>query len=240
MRSRTRGAARQREGGAGAAARGAGAPSASIAAVHPCIGARLPGQRPPSPARPPPFRTGTGREGKVPGAGRERRAGEGTRRERGGCRELPRHGQPGTAYPHPAQPGRPSSFLPRFPSEVGRTTGAPFLCRRRCPSRPLFPLLSRFPAAPAGIPRSRIPGPSWREGTGGQRPAGPGARPRYPPPSLSPHGLFFFPLTPSRKSLNPESWGGAGAALAGAEGAGAGRAMPRSRGGPAGKARPAI
>ncbi|XP_039563811.1 GTPase KRas isoform X1 [Passer montanus] len=64
---------RQREGGAGAAARGAGAPSASIAAVHPCIGARLPGQRPPSPARPPPFRTGTGREGSWSGKGKERK-----------------------------------------------------------------------------------------------------------------------------------------------------------------------
>lgn len=234
MRSRTRGPALSR--GREVPALAQGAPERRAHRSRPSIRASVLGSLGSArPALPVPRHFAPGREGKGRGAGRERRGKEGTRRRHGGCRELPRHSQPGTAYPHPAEPGRPFSFLPSFPPSPLSLRGGK-RSRRPPPLPPPFPLPSPFPC-PIPPSRRHLPEPHSRSfPAGGDRWPTPCGTRRSPEPSPTPPrasvDYVFLSPSPSPRSLKPESWVGAGAALAGAEGAGAGRAMPRSRGVP--------
>lgn len=205
--------------------------------VHRCSAPwAAPAQPCPSPAIS--HRDGKGREGTRSGKGKESRGKDAT-----WARRVP--GAP-AARParYPLSPPRRAGatlFFPSFPAFLPRWEAQP--APPSSAVAPLVPFSLSYPAPPPLPPAS--PGAAFPVLPGGRGQVAnalrdPALARDIPHPSLSPHGLFFFPLTPSRKSLNPESWGGAGAALAGAEGAGAGRAMPRSRGGPAGTARPAI
>lgn len=196
-----------------------------------------PAQPCPSPAIS--HRDGKGRDAEREGKGegrKERDAGTaGAGSSRGTASQVP-------PIPTPSSRGDPfpsflPSLLPRFPFEVGSAAGAPLLSRRRFPSRPRFPLLS---PPPAGIPRSRIPGPSQRQGTGGQRPAGPGARPRHPPPLPEPSWVMYFFLQPFSRIPEAGKLGRRGRGAGRGRGSRGGAGDARSRGGPAGTARPAI